>query len=417
LNIVVVSIDRLHAGFLGCYGNTWVATPHFDRLASQGAVFDQALVDHPDLNEICRAWWTGRHALEAHETGGQAVPTLPRRLAEAGIAASLITDDALVASQAEAHGFGEVVRLGAAGGAPEAQSPAEEAAATREATLFASATEWLAGAERSGLVWIHSRGMSAPWDAPYELRSQSADEDDPPPPDFITPPCRRLAGDHDPDELWGIAQAYAGQVSLVDLCLGGLLEFLDSEPPWSEALLMVVGARGFPLGRRGRLGAVDDALDGELVQTPWLARWPQRIPAALRTSLLVQPCDLAPTLVEAAAAPWPDHSVGCSLLATMCEEIAPRRDRVCLVNAAGERGLRTPAWYLRLAAVENSDAPPPAELYSKPDDRWEVNDVAARLPDIVEALTAAAEQYTAAVRSGTVDDLPPLDEALVGDVG
>lgn len=453
MNIVVVSIDCLHAGFLGCYGNTWVATPHFDRLASQGLVFDQSFLDDPDLGDVCRGWWTGRHALE-RATGGEDSRFLPPHLAKSGLATSLVTDDALVATLAEAHAFGQVVRLGAAAGEPDPQTPADDVVDTSAAGFFARATEWLAEAKESSFVWLHSRGMSAPWDAPYELRRQYAEEDDPPPPKFIAPPCRRLEREHDPDELWGAAQAYAGQVSLVDLCLGGLLEFIESDPAWSRALVMVVGARGFPLGRRGRLGPVDGALFGEFVQTPWLVRWPGIDQAAARSSLLVQTFELAPTLADAVSAHrpgaasdrsvaefvriparthgdaltspevshsemsdplWPSPTVGRSLLPLVREEAAPPRDRILLVNSAGERGLRTPAWYLRLPAGDSSSSP--AELYSKPDDRWEVNDVAGRLPDIVEALTAAADEYVAAVQSGRTADLPPLDESLAGEPG
>lgn len=410
MNILVVSIDRFHAGFLGCYGNTWVATPHFDRLAAQGLVFDQSYLDHPNLAEICRGWWTGRHVLERLANGADA-PCLQHYMAEAGLTTSLVTDDSLVAAQAEAHAFGQVVRIGVADDESDTRGPADDAGATSAAGLFARATEWLAEARKPSFVWLHSRGMSAPWDAPYEMRSQYADEDDPPPPNFVAPPCRQIEGAHDPDELWGAAQAYAGQVSLIDLCLGGLLEFIESDSAWSEAILMVVGARGFPLGRRGRLGAVDDALFGELVQTPWFVRWPGGELAAGRSSILVQPLDLAPTLAEAVSSPWHNASVGQSLLASMREATTPPRDRILLVNEAGERGLRTPAWYLRLPA-EGPDATGPAELYSKPDDRWEMNDVAARLPDIVEALTSAADDYTAAMRESRTADLFPLDESL-----
>lgn len=451
LNIVIVSIDCLHAGFLGCYGNTWVATPHFDRLAAQGLVFDQSFLDHPDLAEVCRAWWTGRHVLE-RAASNEDSPLLPLHMAKAGLDTLLITDDAVVATQADAHAFSQVVRLGAAAGEADPREPADDVVATSAAGFFARATEWLAEARKPSFVWLHSRGMSAPWDAPYELRRQYADEDDPPPPHFIAPPCRRLESEHDPDELWGAAQAFAGQVSLVDLCLGGLLESIESDPAWANALLMVIGARGFPLGRRGRLGPVDDALIGELVQTPWLVRWPGGQSAGARSSMLVQPFDLAPTLADAVSAPWPiaasaqgvaefvripdqthgdaptshevryrqmNHpvwpspTVGRSLLPVVREQTVPPRDRILLVNSAGERGLRTPAWYLRLPA-DGAESPPP-ELYSKPDDRWEVNDVAGRLPDIVAGATAALDEYTAALQAGRVAELPPLDESLAGE--
>ena len=36
------------AGWLGVYGNEWVATPNLDRVASEAVVFDHHLSDCPD---------------------------------------------------------------------------------------------------------------------------------------------------------------------------------------------------------------------------------------------------------------------------------------------------------------------------------------------------------------------------------
>lgn len=41
-NIVVIMCDQLRADALGCYGNTFVKTPHIDRIAAEGITFSQA---------------------------------------------------------------------------------------------------------------------------------------------------------------------------------------------------------------------------------------------------------------------------------------------------------------------------------------------------------------------------------------
>ena len=69
------------------------------------------------------------------------------------------------------------------------------------------------------------------------------------------------------------------------------------------------------------------------------------------------------------------------------------------------RAIRTPAWYLRHAAEP--------ELYAKPDDRWEVNDVADRCDEVVGLLEKALIEYEHSLRSGKLDDLLPLDEILL----
>jgi arylsulfatase A-like enzyme len=48
MRILVIEASALHLGFLGCYGNDWVATPNLDRLAAESVVFDQHFADSPD---------------------------------------------------------------------------------------------------------------------------------------------------------------------------------------------------------------------------------------------------------------------------------------------------------------------------------------------------------------------------------
>ena len=53
-----------------------------------------------------------------------------------------------------------------------------------------------------------------------------------------------------------------------------------------------------------------------------------------------------------------------------------------------------------------------AELYVKPDDRWEINDVANRCPDIVEQMTEQLQLCQERFQGGCQDPWPPLPELL-----
>ena len=46
-NILFVFSDQQRYGTMGCEGNEIIQTPNFDRLASQGLVFDNAFANHP----------------------------------------------------------------------------------------------------------------------------------------------------------------------------------------------------------------------------------------------------------------------------------------------------------------------------------------------------------------------------------
>ena len=69
-----------------------------------------------------------------------------------------------------------------------------------------------------------------------------------------------------------------------------------------------------------------------------------------------------------------------------------------------ERAIRTPAWYLRRAGG--------SELFAKPDDFWEVNNVASRCGEVVEQLEEAQVEFEQVVFAGRTSELPALDEVL-----
>jgi hypothetical protein len=75
-----------------------------------------------------------------------------------------------------------------------------------------------------------------------------------------------------------------------------------------------------------------------------------------------------------------------------------------MAGLKGERAIRTPAWFLRAAGD--------GELFVKPDDLFEVNDVANRCLEVVEGLQQARVHYEQSLHSGSLADLPPLEDVL-----
>jgi len=401
MNAIVLVIDRLHAGYVGAYGNAWVATPSLDRLAVESVVFDQCLIESPRLESLCRSYWQGRHPL-----GGEALPddrpALPSLLRSAGVTTTLLTDEPVVARHPLAGSFDSLVELPG----PGLVEVADEIDETHLAACFARLIDWLQSPREPFLAWCHLSGLGGPWDAPLEFRNRYAEEDDPDPPDSAEVPCEMLPSDYDPDRLLGISQAYAGQVSLLDVCVGALVESLADSPAGRDSLFVLASARGFPLGGHLRVGAYDESLYGELVHVPLWMRFPDSRGAAVRSRALVRPADLWPTLLEWWGVPDLPHSPdAASLMPLVREEVESIRDRVCLVAGDTERAIRTPAWFLREAAEP--------ELFAKPDDRWEVNDVADRCQDVVDLLRTAYAEYLRALCSGELDSLPPLAEILL----
>jgi len=393
---VVLIIDRLGAGFVGPYGNTWLETPNFNRLAAESLLFETALTDSPDLPSYYQSVWTGRHAL--HHLGDLAA--VPHVLLSEPIGHRvLLTDEARVAEHPLAAAFAERHLLPAA----PATMSAESIEQTGLFEFFDAARLLVEQSTQPGVVWLHARGMSGPWDAPLELRYQFADEEDPEPPTFVDPPSAVLKGIHDPDLLLGYGQSYAGQVALADMCLGMLLEALAEHPLAHETMLIVSSPRGYPLGEHGRVGDAEPALFSELLQVPLLVRIPEQQPARVRR--IIQPAEL-PGLIQRVFR----NRLGDGPVDENTDELlAVTPGGVAYASGPGQRAIRTPAWFLRESQVEGASR---SELFAKPDDRWDANEISSLCGEAVELLAAVLARFAAASGDGELARPPQLPELL-----
>lgn len=404
MNIINIVIDRLHIGYLGCYGNSWIETPNFDHLGASGFLFDQALIESPSL----AAQYASFTSLPEHP--GAPDRSLVSRLRDEGMASVLITDDPLVAELPWAAALDDVIRV--------ELDRSEECAAELEdanlARLFAAVGEWLDEAREPFCLWLHCGSLGMSWDAPLAFRERYREVDESAPLAGATVPDRRLTENYDPDELLPVTQAYAGQISLLDICLGALLEDLEQLSLANRTIVSLTSARGFPLAEHQRLGPVDEALYAELVHVPWILRLPDGVGAADRTQALVQPSDLAPTLLDALGLPLGAGGATVGSALALAQGHAERlRDRVFLAGPGSQRAVRTGAWYMRVPEYSPPDGAKKrdlaVELFAKPDDRWEVNDVADRCPEVVELLTAILD---AASNDEAATSPAPLAEIL-----
>ncbi len=400
MNSICLVVDRLHAGYLGAYGNSWIETPSLDRLASQSFLLDQMLIDTPELPRLYRSYWQGWHAMCPSPVEPR--PTLPALLRERGVATALLTDEPLIARHPLAVEFDELIEIDPAW-QPRAAENVEQ---THFGRCFVQMIEWLERARGPYLLWCHLAGLGSTWDAPWQFRETYWDEGDPPPPSSAEVPDYRLAEGYDPDEVLSVTQAYCGQISLFDTCLGAFCDFLDALPQSSETLFTLTSPRGFPLGEHGRIGPADAALFGELVHVPCLLQLPEGYDRGVRTSALTEPADLWATLLDLnGIAQLPHSPTAGSLLPVLRQETDAIRDRLAILGIDGQRAIRTPAWYLRSAEQP--------ELYVKPDDRWEANNVVCRCGDVVEQLQEVLTEYEQSLPATRIPSEPALRDVLL----
>src|SRR5689334_15122908 len=101
---VVLVIDRLGGGWLGPYGNTWLDTPNFNRLAARSVLCETMMAAAPDLAGAYHGLWTGRHPLQP-QLGD--ISPLPDAASAAGALTILLHDDSELAQQPLGERFAE----------------------------------------------------------------------------------------------------------------------------------------------------------------------------------------------------------------------------------------------------------------------------------------------------------------------
>ncbi len=399
MNTLCLAVDRLHIGYLGPYGNSWIETPEWDRLACQSFLLDQCQIDSPHLDRLYRSYWQGWHAASFEPP--QPPPSLPALLEQARVHTALLSDSLDVLRLPLGREFAEQIELEV----ERATSLAESIEETQLAQSFAQLIDWLQQEPRKPFfAWCHLASLGCAWDAPLDFRARYRDEEDPEPSPSSEVPCRRLPQDYDPDDVLVASHAYAGQVALLDTCLGALCEALEEFGLAEDTLLVLLAPRGISLGEHHRLGLVDEALYSPLTHVPLALRFPDGRGALARSQALVEPADLWATLLEWHGQAVPATPTACSLLPLVTCEAQTLRDRLLAVRDA-ELTFRTRAWSLRLAEQ--------AELYAKPDDRREMNDVAQRCQELLESLRQAAQDYRQALQGPLPLVAPPLPDELL----
>jgi Sulfatase len=362
-NILVLAVDGLRAAALGAYGNTTFPTPALDQLAAESLVCDWCFADGVSLPDCYRALWP---------TANGAIKSLAAR----GWSTALVTDEPQILQFDGAADFEHHVQL-PAGDAVRAADVSQ----TAVARLFAAVSEEIEkNAGRPRFLWVHSRGMFGPWDAPLEWQEEllAREEGDPSPADVIEPPNLWIDRANDPDAAFRWSCAYAAQVMAFDACLDGLLQTVNDASP-GEWLVVLLGVRGFGLGEHGRVGDGERSLFGEQLHVPLVWRFPGGERKLARSSQLLTLADVAPAILS-----W---SLGEFCLAT--------HEAVSAHDTAGSRAIRSADWSLRVELapeehVATREFAP--QLFVRPDDRWEANDVAALCSEAVESLLAKLDQ-------------------------
>jgi arylsulfatase A-like enzyme len=429
-NIICLLVDRLHIGFLGAYGNAEIETPAFNRLASESFLADRFYVDTTDPVRQSRSWWRGAHVFAQNAT-----PTIMSQLNAAGYRTVLVTDDPEIAYSPDAGDFSDVQLLPSSKNTEPCDEIDETHLCGMLATVAATA-ESLALSGAPYCLWCHLRGFEEIWDFPLFLREKYCGEGDPEPYAGITPPffqCKKQNAEHgmtentssdlSPDQMddyrQAVVSAYSGGVTMFDELLEMLVAPLRDGELSSETLFLLAGTRGVLFSEHGIIGippadpTLTEPLASSLVQVPLVVRFPDGFGATVRSDALLQPPDVTRLLCEWLELSLPGAlrnttSAGPNMLDVIREVPQNLRDRVLIVASSGEMAISclvTPSWFLQELDSSATDTDNRFALYVKPDDRWDINNVADRCVEIVEQLVDVRGDLLQ--RLATHDTSPP----------
>ena len=367
---ILITLDHLAASQIGAYGQYRGKTPALDQLASRAAVFH---------NCLCHA-----------------VPGVNRSLTEDWAAHPLVS--------------GMLDDLHSQGIAVEMLRQSSDQAPREWVQEGVNAIRSRLSSGQPGLTWIQGIGIPDPWVPDHsgweaevarllgtsweDLLAEESDE--------MTPALAveeliaegaftRRRQPETPDttvERLSLA-LYAAAVEKLDDRLGRLIrEFQRHAQP--DSLLIIVGLLGDNLPRQWPIHRPVQ-LHTELVRVPLLVQTGEGHAGGSTILELVQTTDIAATLAEWLLSPASGRSQSAESPANLihiADKTTPGRLFIQVSNPTGETLVRTPEAQLvtRPADPAHDESEPTEWLTLKPEDAWDLLNVARQHHDLVEEL-------------------------------
>jgi arylsulfatase A-like enzyme len=403
-NILLVGIDSLRADHISCYGYSRLTTPHIDRFAQEGALFENAFSAYIPTTSGYGSMLTGMDVFSTQVVAlrhkGPLRPeivTLAEILKEQGYNTTSVGFEGNPSSR----GFDNYLSFAGWGSWNEGRSP--KAQNLNEVAI--PELERLAKQKEPFFLFLRHMDPHAPYlpPAPYERMFYHGDECDPRnksmEPVMSFKPFRDFFATWMPpgisDKDYVIAQ-YDGAVAYMDACIQTILTAVESLGILEKTIVVINADHGETLYDHecwfDHHGIYDNVL-----HVPLIVRYPRKVPAGLRLKGYNRQQDLVPTLLELADLDADIDFDGQSLMKLVRGEEASFDSEFYITECTWMRkhGWRTPQWKLIVALEPDFHFKPPVELYNLIEDPEENVNLAETYPEVVEMLKARMEAWTA----------------------
>ncbi|HMP04830.1 MAG TPA: sulfatase [Lacipirellulaceae bacterium] len=443
-NIVFVLVDDLRWDDLGCAGNEFVQTPSCDRIAREGARFQNAFATTPLCSPSRGSILTGQFAhvhgiVDNTDRSEQShrLQTFPQVLQQAGYHTAYVGKWHMGNDNSRRPGFDRWFCLKGQGTSFDPEVNDNDV----DVQKLGYVTDVLNEASVDFLKQRHDMPfflfLSHKAIHPEAYQGPDGKLSDPTLSNFIPAPRhrrlyenatikRRPSAVAAPSGKPALQQAIDGlpplgpetgssdtvilnrlrMLAAVDEGIGEILETLEEQGQLDNTLIVVTSDHGYFYGEHG-LSVERRLAYEESIRIPLLMRFPPLIAAGLEPALLTQTIDFAPTFVEIARAPVQPQYQGKSLVPLLRGETPPDWRKAIFVeyfsdtvfprmNRLGYQAWRDPRWkYIRYTDQQGMDElydleSDPYELRNLIDDKGSASRLDAMQTELDHFLTASA---------------------------
>ena len=418
--IVLIVLDTLRADGLSIYGNPRSTSPHIDRLAEQGVLFEQAVSHASSTLPGFVGLLSG-----SYPTARVFDRTLLRSLVEPLAGAGYLTAAFTEGGYASPHfgldrGFAsfeaEEGKVHLLGTGPTPLRDGDGGVAR----TFGAARDWLrAHASQRFFLLVHTYEVHVPY-----LRREYA-EGLPTgnlPETYPVATVRAVQDGTIPvgaTEVAYVRALYDGGVAAADREVGQLLELLDQLGVGDRTLVVLTADHGEELGERTpqRLGMHGAMLYDTLLRIPLIIRDPLARAPVRRVANQVRLVDVMPTILDRAGLPLPAPIDGRSLVPLMAG--SERGERLAYAEVSDPDSalprriaVREGGWKLVVNLPPLPEGEPASEFYRVSGDPLELHDLAAAEPTRKDAYLQLLRAQREAIdragrpRLGLDEDVP-----------
>ncbi len=408
-NVLLIAIDSIRADHMSCYGYGRNTTPHIDRFAEGGTLFENTFSPHIPTTPAYASMLTGRDcfgtqvvALRHQGPLRAEVPTAAEIFRGYGYNTTCVG----FPGNPSSRGFDKYIEYAGWGSFELGRSP--KAQNLNDATM--PELERLSAEDKPWFVMLRHMDPHAPYlpPEPYERMFYHGDECDPnnrsmdPVLDFKPfatfykswmPP-----GISDKDYI--IAQ-YDGAIAYMDACIQSIFTALEGMGILDDTIIVVNGDHGETLYDH-ELWFDHHGIFDNVLHVPLIIRYPGAVPAGERVSGFNQHKDLLPTLLDLAGLAEQAETDGYafdgqSMMSMVNGDVSSFDSEFYISECTWMRkhGWRTPGWKLMIALEPDFHFKPEIELFNLVEDPNEDNNLAEERPDVVAALRERMDAWIA----------------------